>query len=167
MTGVKWRAGRRVLASLIVILSACQSQPIQHYAPPADLEPGMSATIAGSKVKVRNIFFADEITFVHSIDGLPIAKGAKHYASPIQLSPGRHEIQVGFLQGTGCAVAEFNLGVQGDEKYVARAEKLAREGLFDKPNLRVWIEDSEGKRVTDQVVVPFDYCGGGFGLIVV
>ena len=167
MTGMRTRIGKLILVALTVILSACQSQPIQYYAPPADLAPGMSATIVGSKVTVKNIFFADEITFLLAIDGLPVAEGPESYASPIQLSLGAHVVQVGFAQGTGCARADFDLGVESEQRYVAKAEKLARKGVFRKPDVKIWIEDSEGNQVTEQAVVPFDYCGGGFGLIIV
>jgi hypothetical protein len=161
------RIGKLILATLIAIVSACQSQPIQYYAPPANLAPSMSATIVGSQVTVKSILFADEITFVLAIDGFAVAEGAKSYASPIQLSPGTHVVQVGFLQGTGCAKAGFDLDVEIEQGYVARAEKLARKGIFRKQNVKIWIEDSEGNQVTEQAVVPFDYCGGGFGLIVI
>ena len=161
------RIGNPILAALIVILSACQSQPIQHYAPPADLAPSMSATIVGSKVTVQSIWFADETTFVLAIDGFPVAEASKSYASPMQLSLGTHLVQVGFLQGTGCAQAGFNLAVESEQEYVARAGKLARKGVFRKQVVKIWIEDSEGNEVTEPAVVPFDYCGGGFGLIIV
>ena len=158
---------RLIVVGLAVVLSACQSQPIKYYSPPVGLAANVSATIVGSKVPVRNIFFADEIAFVLVIDGLPLEEGARNYDSPTQLSPGVHVIKVGFLQGTGCAEAEFKLNVQRGHKYIAKAEKLARKGIFRKQDLKIWIENSEGNSVTDDVVVPFDYCGGGFGLIVV
>ena len=167
MTGMQTRIGKLILAALIVILSACQSQPIQTYAPPADLAPSMSATIVGSRVAVQSILFADEITFVLAINGYPVAEGSKSYATPMQLSQGIHVVQVGFLQGTGCAKASFDLDVESGQKYVARAEKLARQGLFRKQDVKIWIEDSEGNQIAEQAIAPFDYCGGGFGLIIV
>jgi hypothetical protein len=64
-------------------------------------------------VSIRNIFFADEITYVRAIDEL----------------------------------------------------QLGRESIFRQYKLKIWIEDSEGTQVTDSAVVPFVYCGGGFGII--
>lgn len=161
------RIGKLILAGLLVSLSSCQSQPIQYYAPPEDLAPSMSATMVGSKLTVQDFFFADEINFLLAIDGLPVPEGSKSYASPIQLSLGTHVIQVGFLQGKGCARAGFDPGVESEQRYVARAEKLARKRAFRKQDAKIRIEGSEGNQVTEQAVVPFEFCGGGFGLIVV
>lgn len=153
--------------ALVISVSACQSQPVTYYTPPAEMPAGQSATVIGSKVPVPNIFFADEVTYLVSIDSLPVEGGSKHFDSPVPVSPGPHVIIVGFSQGSGCAKASFELKVESGERYIARGEKLGRESLFRQEDLRLWIEDSEGNAVTDDVIVPFGYCGGGFGLIVV
>ena len=158
---------RIVFVALIVILAACQSQPVTYYTPPAGMPLEDSTTLVGSKVLIRNIFYADEITYVLAIDDLPVEGGSKNYDIPIQLSPGKHVVQVGFAQGSGCAKAAIELNVQSRKRYIARGEKLGRESIFRLENLRIWIEDSEGNQVTNDAVVPFRHCGGGFGLIIV
>lgn len=158
---------RIVLVALIVIISACQSQPVTYYKPPATMPQQDAATIIGSKVLVPNIFYADEITYVRAIDGLPLEGGSKNHDIPTQLSPGKHVVQIRFAQGPGCAEATFELNVQSRQRYIARGEKLGRESIFRPENLRIWLEDSEGNQVTNDVVVPIRHCGGGFGIITV
>ena len=116
---------------------------------------------------VPNIFYADEITYVLAIDGLPLEGGWKKHDIPTRLAPGMHVVQIGFVQGPGCAKATIELNVQSRQKYIARSEKLGRESIFRLENLRIWLEDSEGNQVSNDVVVPFGHCGGGFGIIVV
>ena len=157
---------KNVLIALTVILSACQSQPVTYYTPPAEMLQEDLATLVGSKVRVRNIFFADEITYVRGIDGLPVEGGLKDYDVPIRLAPGKHVIQIGFAQGSGCAEATFELIMQSGNSYIARSKKLGRESIFRQENLSIWIEDSNGTPATNDVIVPFGYCGGGFGLII-
>lgn len=149
--------------ALMVILSACQTQPITYYTPPADMQLGDSATLVGSKVLVRNILYGDEITYVLSIDGIPVEEGWKNHDIPIQLLPGKHDAQVGFVQSNGCAQAIFEVNVQSRKRYFARAEKLGRESMFRQERLRIWIEDSEGNQIADDAVVPFELCGSGIG----
>jgi hypothetical protein len=156
-----------IIVALTAILSACQSQPVTYYIPPAGTLLEDSATLVGSRVTIRNIFYADEITYVFAIDELPVEGGARNYDNPIPLLLGSHLITVGFAQGSGCAKATFELDVQSRKTYVARGEKLGRESIFRQENLRIWIEDNEGNRVTNDATVKFDYCGGGFGLIIV
>ena len=158
---------KTALAALIVILSACQSQPITYYTPPAEVLQESLPTLVGSKVRVPNIFFGDEITYVRAIDKLPVAKGSKNYDIPIQVSLGKHVIRIGFSQGSGCAEAIFELNMQSGISYIARGKKLGRESIFRQENLRLWIEDRSGTPVTNDVIVPFGFCGGGFGLIIV
>jgi hypothetical protein len=158
---------RAVLLALIAIISACQSQPVTYYTPPTGIPLEDSATFIGSKVPIRNIFFTDEITYVRRIDDFPVEDGSKSYDMPVQVSPGKHTIEVGFAQGSGCANAVFEVNAESRRTYITRSEKLAREGLFRLQNLRIWIEDSEGNKVTDDAIVPFSYCGGGFGFIFV
>jgi hypothetical protein len=159
------KARRIVFVPLIVIISACQSQPVTYYTPPEGMLLKDSANLVGSKVLIRKLFYADEITYVRAIDDLPVEGGSKNYDSPIQLLPGKHEVQVRFVQGTGCAEADFELNVQSRKSYITRSEKLGRESIFRYVNLRIWIEDSDGNVVTNDAVVQFRFCGGGFGLI--
>ena len=161
--------GTKILVSvvMIVIISACQSQPITYYTPPAGVPLEDSATLVGSKVLIRNIFFADEITYVYAIDELPLEGGSKNYDKPIPLVPGRHVVTIGFAQGSGCAKATFELNVLGGKAYLAKCENIGRESIFRPENLRIWIEDSEGNQATNDTIVPFGHCGGGFGLIIV
>ena len=102
---------------------------------------------------------------MRAIDGLPVKGGWKTFDTPIRVSSGTHVVQIGFAQGSGCAEVSFELSVERRQRYIARAEKLGRESIFRKENLSIWIEDSEGIQITDKAVVPFEFCGGGFGLI--
>lgn len=167
MIGMLREIEKIVPVALIVILSACQSQPVTYYTPPAEMLQENSATLVGSRVWVRNIFFSDEITYVRAIDDFPVERGSKNYNVPIRLSPGKHVIQIGFSQGSGCAEATFDLSVQSGNSYIARGKKLGRESIFRQENLRLWIEDNNGTPATDDAIVPFGFCGGGFGLIIV
>jgi hypothetical protein len=161
------KTNKVALIALLAFMSGCQSQPVTYYAAPEGMPLEVSATLVGSKVPVRNIFYADEITYVQAVDGLPVQGGSESHDIPLQLSPGKHAVRVGFVQGSGCAQADFELAVKRGGRYTVRGEKLGRESLFRPERLRIWIEDSQGDQVTDDSVVQFDFCGGGFGLIVV
>lgn len=156
-----------VILASISILFACQSQPVTYYSLPAGIQLEDSATLVGTKVSIRNIFYADEVTYVSAIDEFPVERGSKNYDSPVSLSPGTHIVAIGFAQGSGCATATFELNIQSRKTYIARSEKLGRESIFRPENLRIWIEDSEGNHVTNDAIVSFGHCGGGFGLIIV
>ena len=156
-----------VLVALIVILSACQSQPIAYYTPPAGMPLEDSSTLVGSKVRDPSIWRAKIITFVGAIDELPVEGGSKNYDNPIHLSPGKHDVQIGFRQGSGCAKVNFELNIKSRERYIAKGENLRRESIFRQDNIRIWIENSAGDQVTDYVVVPVHWCSGGLGGLII
>ena len=159
-----------VLISLTVTLLACQSQPVTYYALPVGTLLEDSSTLVGSKTRVRSIWRANIITFVAAIDGLPVEGGSKNYEDPIHISPGKHDVQIGLSQGTGCALVNFELNIQSRETYIAKGENLGRESIFQLDELGIWIEDSDGHYVTDKVVVPIGDCsilGSLGGLIIV
>ena len=155
-----------VILALISILYGCQSQPVTYYSLPAGIQLEDSATLVGTKVSIRNIFYADEVTYVFAIDELPIERGSKKYDSPVPLSPGTHIVTIGVAQGNGCAKASFELNIQGRKMYIARSEKLGREGIFRPENVRIWIEDTEGNQFTNDAIVPFGHCGGLGGIAI-
>ncbi|MEH6468445.1 MAG: hypothetical protein V7725_02385 [Porticoccus sp.] len=147
-----------VLATLIFILSACQSQTF--YTLPTGVPLKDSATLEGSKVFTQNILlYGNEISYVLAIDGLPVKPRLwKNYNNLIKLSPGKHVVQIANKQGSLFAKVVLELNVQSRKRYIARGE------VIDEENIRMWIEDNEKNKVTKILVVPRSkrITGGGF-----
>ena len=127
-----------------IVLSACQSAPPNYYQPPALLSK--AASVVGTRVKPDNIFHDNETTFVLAIDGLPVKASRGNFDVPVYIAPGMHTVQIANKQGTLMANVAFTIEIQSKEKYIAKTEVL------DLENVRTWIENSSGEKVTPVLV---------------
>ena len=134
------------LTIAIVFLSACQTTPVNYYKPPTQSDTQEVSSLIGSRVKPDNIFHDYETTYVLAIDGLPVKGARGSFNTPVYIEAGKHVVQIANKQGTLLANVAFDIDVKGGEKYVARTEVL------DLENIRVWIENGDGERVTHILV---------------
>ncbi|MDP5142549.1 hypothetical protein [Rheinheimera baltica] len=128
------------------VLTACQTVPPIYYEPPPAELLETAASIVGTRVKPDNIFHDDETTFVLAIDGLPVKASRGNFDKPVYISPGMHTVQIANKQGTLMANVAFNIEIESKEKYIAKTEVL------DLENVRSWVENSKGEKVTPVLV---------------
>ncbi|MBU6507870.1 MAG: hypothetical protein KGQ82_10260, partial [Alphaproteobacteria bacterium] len=149
-----------VLALAAVTLAGCTHD--WEYAQPVGLTPQTAATLTGSKISNPGFLKDDPRAYLVGIDGKLTNDGALGWDDRHLASPGMHSIRFAIAMGVGGAsgFGDVSLELQAGRTYTIRStvpvvttrDELRAEG---------WIEDDNGKAVTNHIVVTLHVARGG------
>jgi hypothetical protein len=145
----------------LMLASACAtrpSYPISYYEPPVE---GELASIVGQDTRnaILPFIFDNNTTFVESVDGLPIRAPRETGKTPLNLSAGKHSINVAQQMGAFHGGTTFQLEVKKGARYVVHSQQDTEGTTFWTRQVHeaggptfFWIEDANtGEKATDQV----------------
>lgn len=156
------RVYRRYAALVLAAatLSACTHD--WQYAQPAALAPETAATITGSKISNPGALSDDPRAYLVAIDGKLTDDGPRGWDDRVLASSGSHSIGFGVSLGIGhiFGFGEATVELKGGQTYTIHSTipiQIAR----DEFHADGWIEDDNGKAVTDRVPVVLHVAHGG------